>query len=46
MTIQVCYEITDDNKDRELESLIEAMLFFNLEKSIIMTYNQEDEFHV
>ena len=46
MTIQVCYEITDDNKDRELESLIEAMLFFNLEKSIIMTHNQEDEFHV
>lgn len=25
---------------------MEAMLFFNLEKGIILTYNQEDEFHV
>ena len=46
MVIQVCYELTDDNKDREVEGLMEAMSFFKLEKGLILTYNQEDEFHV
>jgi len=46
MVIQVCYELTDDNKDREVEGLVEAMSFFKLEKGLILTYNQEDEFHV
>ena len=46
MVIQVCYELTVDNKDKEIEGLMEAMSFFNLKKGIILTYNQEDEFHV
>ncbi|MCI2411928.1 ATP-binding protein [Cuniculiplasma divulgatum] len=46
MAIQVCYEITDDNKSREIEGLMEAMTFFNLDRGLILTYDQEDVIHV
>lgn len=41
--VQVCYELNDENKDRELEGLEEAMDKFSLNSGIILTYNQEDE---
>ncbi len=41
---QVCYEINEDNKDREINGLIEAMKKFNLKEGLILTYNQEDKF--
>lgn len=40
---QVCYEINDDNEKREINGLKEAMDKFNLEKGLILTYNQDDE---
>lgn len=40
--IQVCWELKDSNRDRELQGLREAAESLNLKKAAILTYNQED----
>ena len=40
--IQVCWELTQNNQDREINGLLEAMEFFNQDVGIIYTYNTED----
>ena len=40
--IQVCWELTPDNQDREIKGLLEAMDFFNLDCGTIITFNSED----
>lgn len=42
--LQVCYELTADNLDRELKGLSEAMEFFKLKTGTIVTLHQTDEF--
>jgi hypothetical protein len=44
--IQVCYELTDENKKREVEGLIEACKIHSLSNGLLLTYDQEDEFDV
>lgn len=44
--IQVCYEINSDNKDREVNGLLEAMAFFNLSEGYIITLNQKDSLEI
>lgn len=41
--IQVCTEVSQDNLPREVNGLVEALTFFDLEEGIIITMNQEDE---
>jgi predicted AAA+ superfamily ATPase len=41
--IQVCYELTEENKKREISGLVEAMKEFKLKQGLILTYNDEDE---
>ena len=41
--IQVCYELTEVNQEREFEGLYAAMSFFNFDEGKIITLNQEDE---
>lgn len=41
--IQVCYEFNEQNKNREINGLIEAMKKFNLKEGIILTFEQNDE---
>ncbi len=41
--IQVCYELNEDNKKREIDGLLAAMTTFNLRNGLILTYDQEDE---
>ena len=41
--IQVCYNLIEQNKERELMGLSEAMEKFKLKEGMILTYNQEDE---
>ncbi len=41
--IQVCYEITSRNKEREINGLLEAMKFFELNEGFILTFQQDDE---
>ena len=42
--IQVCYELTEENKEREINGLLTALKKFNLEEGLILTYNQNDGF--
>jgi|SRR3989344_4733932 len=44
--IQVCFDLNEDNKDREINGVMEAMDKFNLKDGLILTYNQEDEFKI
>ena len=41
--IQVCYKITSENKEREINGLIEAMKKYDLKQGKILTLNQEDK---
>ncbi|MCL2443025.1 MAG: ATP-binding protein [Treponema sp.] len=40
--IQVCWELNPENQDREINGLLDAMDFFNLNEGEILTYNTED----
>jgi predicted AAA+ superfamily ATPase len=40
--IQVCWELTQDNQDREINGLLGAMDFFNQKEGVILTFNTED----
>ena len=40
---QVCYKLNEENRDREINGLLEAMNKFNLEKGLILTNDQEEE---
>lgn len=40
--IQVCYELNNDNEKREIEGLLDAMTYFELDKGYILTFEQKD----
>ncbi|MCL2832361.1 MAG: ATP-binding protein [Treponema sp.] len=42
LCIQVCYELTAENQDREISGLLEAMDFFKQDSGTIVTFNSED----
>lgn len=42
--IQVCYNLDKENKDREVNGLVEALNKFKIEEGCIITLDQEDEF--
>ena len=42
--IQVCFDMNEENKDREISGLITALKEFDLKQGLIITQNQEDEF--
>jgi len=44
--IQVCYEVTSRNKEREVNGLLEAMDHFGLEGGYILTADQEEEIRI
>lgn len=44
--IQVCYQLDYQNKEREINGLVEALNEHNLEKGYILTNNQEDKLFV
>lgn len=41
--VQVCYEMNGDNQEREINGLLTALRFFNLDKGIILTIDQTDK---
>jgi len=43
---QVCTELNLDNKSREIDGLIEALEFFDLQSGTILTLNHEDYFNI
>lgn len=44
-TIQVCYNL-NENREREIKGLTDAMQNFNLKEGLILTYDQEDKFKI
>jgi predicted AAA+ superfamily ATPase len=44
--IQACYELNPDNLQRELNGLVEALIFFDMKEGKIATFNQKDTFVV
>jgi uncharacterized protein len=40
--IQVCYDLNEDNKKRELDGLTEALDTFGLTNGVIVTFDQQD----
>lgn len=44
--IQVCYELTNKNKEREINGLVEACEKFKLKEGLILTYDDEKEFKI
>jgi uncharacterized protein len=40
---QVCYELNEESKDREISGLAEALEEFNIKEGIILTLGQSDE---
>lgn len=43
---QVCYQLTEDNKGREINGLIEVLNETKLAGGYILTFNQEDNFKI
>jgi predicted AAA+ superfamily ATPase len=44
--VQSCYELNEDNKERELNGISEAVKKFKLKEGLILTYNQTDDFDI
>ncbi len=44
--VQVCYDLNEDNKKREIDGIVEAMVKFKLKEGLILTYDQEDELKI
>lgn len=44
--IQVCYQLNEDNKKRELDGLTEAIEKFDLRNGLILTLDQQDTFEI
>ena len=44
--IQVCYELTAENKEREVKGLISAMKKFNVKEGYVVTNSQKESFEV
>jgi len=43
---QVCFNLIEENKEREINGLVEALTFIKKESGYILTLNQSDEFLV
>lgn len=44
LAVQVCYHLTQNNLDRELNGLQSAMLELRIQEGLIVTFDQEDTF--
>lgn len=42
LIVQVCHTLTDDNQQREISGLTEAMAYFKVGSGYLITFNQED----
>lgn len=42
--VQVCYDLNQDNLQREIAGLLDALNYFDEEKGKIITFNQKDRF--
>jgi predicted AAA+ superfamily ATPase len=41
--IQVCWELNENSREREIKGLLDALDYFNLSEGMILTYDQEEK---
>ncbi len=44
--IQVCYELSEENRNREVQGLLDYLTEFKLNNGYLLTYDQQDEIKV
>jgi len=44
--IQVCFELSEHNRKREVDGLVSAMNDFDLNMGMILTYDQEEKIEI
>jgi len=44
--IQVCFELSEHNRKREMDGLVSAMNDFDLNMGMILTYDQEEKIEI
>ena len=44
--IQVCHSLDEPNREREINGLLEAMIFFKLKEGLILTFEQKEELEI
>jgi len=44
--IQVCYQVNEDNKKREIDGLTEALEKFGLTNGLIITFDQKNKLKI
>ena len=44
--IQVCYDLNNDNKEREINGLMEVLTKFKLDEGMILTFDKEEEIKI
>ncbi len=44
--VQVCFDLNEQTKNREIDGLLAALKEFNLREGLILTYNQDDKFFI
>ncbi len=43
---QVCWQLDQDNMDREISGMLEAMDYFGLKEASVITIDQSDQFRI
>ena len=43
--IQVCWDLNENNEEREISGLVDALHFFKLSKGYVITFDQKDTIH-
>lgn len=46
LAIQVCYSLTAENRKREIDGLLDALSFFQMQHGVLLTFNQHDKFMI
>lgn len=46
LAIQVCYALTAENRQREIEGLLDALAFFKMSDGLLLSFNQSDKYIV
>lgn len=46
LAIQVCYALTAENRQREIEGLLDALSFFKMSDGLLLSFNQSDKYIV
>ena len=44
LVVQVCFQLNQDNLEKEINGLYEACDFFELNEGLVLTLNQTDKF--